>query len=153
MSFTKVSKGRIGGAGLDQPGLSRRALVIPLGPTTTAAVRASGKKLPAGSIVESVSVNISTVTAGTSAFSLSAGPGAATTGYIAGLSIASAGVRRLSTASGTVTRGALLRETTSGAAASVECEHVINADTEINWNTSVAVPTLQGVIVIEFRKL
>ena len=153
MSVTKISKGRIGGAGLDQPGLSRRTLVVPLRPTADAAVVASGKTIPAGSVIENVDVKITTVTTGTSAFTLSAGPGTATTGYITGLSIASAGVKRISTASGSVTRGASLRESTSGANASVACEHVVDVDTEIRWNTSVPVTTLQGVIVIEYRKL
>lgn len=153
MSVTKISKGRLAGAGLDMPGQSIRTLVVPLAPTTSAAPVASGARLPADALVLSAHAKISTVTTATSAFTLSAGPSTATIGFLTGLDIATAGIKRGSLASGTVTRGSLLRETTSGAAAVVAAEYANSVETEIYYSTTVPVTTLKGVLVIEYRKL
>jgi hypothetical protein len=153
MSGTKISKGTIGGAGLDMPGQSIRTLVVPLAPTTSAAPVASGVRLPADALVLSAHAKISTVTTATSTHTLSAGPSTATIGFLTGLNIATAGIKRGSLASGSVTRGSLLRETLSGAAAIAPAEYVNDTETQIYYSTSVPVTTLKGVLVIEYRKL
>ena len=153
MAVTKISKGRIAAGGVDLPGASIRTAVVDLAPTADALPVASGVKIPAGSIILDAYVEVESSTAGTTAYSLNAGTSAATIGYITGLSIAMAGAKRLSCASGGVTRGALLRETVAGAAASVKAEAAVDAETEIYYSTSVPVTAVKGRIIVDYRKL
>lgn len=153
MAVTKISKGRIAAGGVDLPGASIRTAVVPLAPTADAVPVASGVIIPAGSILLDVFVEIESSTAGTTSYSLNAGTSAATIGYIAALPIAAAGVKRLSCASGSVTRGASLRETVAGAAASVKAEAAISADTEVYYSTSVPVTAIKGRLIVDYRKL
>lgn len=153
MGVTKISRGRIAGGGIDLPGASIRTAVVNLAPTADAVPVASGVKIPAGSIILDVFVEIQSSTAGTTSYSLNAGTSAATIGYVSALPIATAGVKRLSCATGSVTRGALLREQASGAAASVKAEAVVSVDTEVYYSTTVAVTAIKGRLIVDYRKL
>lgn len=147
--FPKV-KGRIGAAGVDTPGASRRSLRIPLAATANANPVLTGVKIPAKAVVSSVYVDMSSAASATDA-RLDVGITTATQGFLTGASVSSAGLRRASAASGSVTYGALMLDVNG--LTPLPSEYVAPSEVEVTYSTRSAASRLQGAIIIEYRLL
>ena len=147
--FPKV-KGRIGAAGLDTPGVSRRTLRIPLAATANANPVLTGARLPAKAVVSGVFIDMSSVASATDA-RLDVGVSSSTQGFITGASVSSVGLRRASAASGSVTYGALMLDVNG--LTPLPAEYVAPSDIEVTYSTRSAASRLQGAIIIEYRLL
>lgn len=147
--FPKV-KGRIGAAGVDTPGSSRRTLRIPLNATANANPVLTGVKIPAKSVVCGVYVDMSSVASATDA-RLDVGITTSTQGFITGASVSSVGLRRASAASGSITFGALMLDVNG--LTPLPSEYVAPSDVEVTYSTRSAATRLQGAIVIEYKLL
>lgn len=152
MGVTRISKGRVAAGAVDADGLSVRSLRIKLVPTADDAQVATGKKIPAGSAILNAYVRTSGASAATvGASSLTAGLSNATTALLNGLNIAASGVKIGSLASGGVTLGVSLQETTTSGP--VQKPAVVDSETEVVYATAAPSPNLNGDLIIEYRKL
>lgn len=153
--LTKLTRGRFGAGALDIPGLSYRTLRVALMPTTGVAPVLTGLRLPPKSLVSNVYVDMRSVASSvTPLLDVGILTGAAATGFISGLNVASIGPRQGALASGAVTLGSLLQETVAvGVAVRLDFISSATAPTEITYNTRAAATRLEGTITIVYRVL
>lgn len=159
MSINKVSKGRIGAASLALKGGDLRITRIPV-TTLSASEVNTGVQLPAGAVVRHVALDTTTVeaTAATKTISvgtLSSESGGNASGFLTGVSTASAAVIGPSLA-GTPTRGALLRESasaTSGGTVPVPVDAIMTTARTISYTLASVHTELKADIVLTYLVL
>jgi hypothetical protein len=153
MTGLRLTKGSVLVGGLDQDGLAVRSLRIPLRPTAGIAQVLSGKSVPAGSLILGAYVKMTTgaSAATVGASTLNVGNTTATIAYLAGLNIATAGIKQGSLATAGTTLGASLRDASD--AGLVPRPAAVDVATQITYATLAPSPNLNGELIIEYRKL
>lgn len=153
MGVTRITRGRVLVGAVDQDGLSVRTLRVPLKATAGAGTVSTGERIPAGSAILAAYVKTATgaSAATVGASRLNVGTTTATIAFLTSLDIAAAGIKVGSLATGFVTLGASLQETTT--AGPVAKVAVVDSDIEITYATLAPSPNLNGDLIIEYRKL
>ena len=151
MSFNKISKGPAAAGAVVLPGLQLQTVRFPLQPTTSTTFVAAGV-LPARSFVLDVFVDMASVASAATPL-LDVGTGAATQGFLVGLSVGTTGLLHGSLAAGARTIGGLLSVDSSGSSSFVPSPAIIASATTIGFTTRSVAARLQGEVVILLAKL
>lgn len=152
MSFNKISKGPAAAGAVVLPGLQLQTVRFPLQPTTSTTFVAAAV-LPARSLVLDVFVDLASVASAATPL-LDVGTGAATQGFLTGLSVGTTGLLRGSLANGGArTIGSLLTVDSSGSSSFVPSPAIIASATTVGFATRSVAARLQGEVVILLAKL
>lgn len=151
MSINKVSKGPAGAGGVALPGLQLQTVRLALQPTTSTTFVAAGV-LPARSIVLDVFVDMASVASAATPL-LDVGTGAATTGFLNGLSVGTTGLLAGSLTAGARTIGALSSVDSSGSSSFVPSPAIIASATTVGYTTRSVAARLSGEVVFLIAKL
>lgn len=152
MTAQKITRGKLLAGSYELNGLGYRTLRIPLAPTTSTTPVVTGARLPPKSIVTGVYVDLKS-TASMSSPLIDVGVDNATTGFIAGLSVASAGTKQGSLATGAITLGSLLQEVTTIGAIRAEYLTPGASFANVTYSTRSVAARLEGAIVVEYKVL
>jgi hypothetical protein len=147
--FPKL-KGPIGAASVQTPGEERFTLRVPLRPTLNANPVLTGVRIPAKTAVTSVYVDMAS-SASSADPRLDVGITTSTQGFITGASVTTAGLRRASAASGSITLGVLMLD--ANGVAPCPSEFITNSPVEITYSTRAAATQLNGMILLSCKTL
>jgi hypothetical protein len=151
MSINKVTKGQAGVGALALAGLQLQTLRFALQPTTSTTFVSAGV-LPARCVVLDAFIDMASVASAATPL-LDVGTGAATTGFLNGISVGTTGLLHGSLVAGARTVGALLSVDSSGSSSFVPSPAIIATATTVGYTTRSVAARLGGEVVLLIAKL